>query len=1010
LAAPNSTFEAMRRSTRIRADIPVRVRSLEPLHPFDILTRTLIINAQGCGIQSPSDLPVGIPVELVVEERTVSGKILNSTPVDAERGMWVTGIQLDQSGNIWGLASPPADWGAEVPQAAAAPGPAAVAHPFAKPKAPRPVLVTKPAAAAAKREETVAPPDPEMMRARLESLVDELGARLRTQASADWEQWRAQATATLETIHKDLHGSLAADADRWREETQKSTEALAAILQKGDEQARSIEEQASRFAAMVAAAQADIAAAATPQPTEPGGAPVNADALRAEMARVETQLREFAEQAPAQLDRVLQERTEKAIAALTGDTEQKFSQVLSERAQQLQDRLHEMSKAADLEVRGRLVAEYDRREQAYLAMADARAAEMESRAVALRSTADELTAQISRAAEQSMGHMRVRLEELMAQHHDTMTSRLSAQADEVARQLGSGNERFAALMSAAEKALEQIDQHQRSAGSAHSELMKAAEAALEKIDAQQTLAASVIEQATTQSLGKIDSEFAAGQQQLAENLQRHSWEYEAQAEAASERLQGRLDAAIEKLRTAADENQAALSATLAADAAAAAEGIQVLLRTENERQVTDLRAAGEKQAAALRQQLQQEVREGISTLEARQKQIAEDMNALEAQRSQVAAQAAELREVRSSIESLVAGISETVRSLAQRHAAEASEQFRARYEQSLSETLTSETQRSAARLAEELSASARELREKMASDAEQTVAQLQSNLAAVLSARQAEMARDLDDRAATLATHSEAAQQRVEAAVKKSEHLLAETEAALYKSSGEIVGEELARARAALESAAREQREEALASLRSDSCRIVGEQVQAADAAAQRAHAAAEQLRGLQLAREAETQALQQQIEEARQWLEQHTVEFQKTVHDAFLQAGGEIRGRVHAAADNADEIIRQRSKDAMAAVESAVALHAAALDRKAEEVQKQISAIQSGVSQDADLELKAKLAETLERFRTDAARLAESATSRWQTAMEGTLRSIPDLLRGQLEPPAKSAEQKAGG
>src|SRR6185312_15460522 len=85
---------------------------------------------------------------------------------------------------------------------------------------------------------------------------------------------------------------------------------------------------------------------------------------------------------------------------------------------------------------------------------------------------------------------------------------------------------------------------------------------------------------------------------------------------------------------------------------------------------------------------------------------------------------------------------------------------------------------------------------------------------------------------------------------------------------------------------------------------------------------AAARLQQLQAAGDSQSEALRKQIEQAQGFLTDRTAEFRQSVHDAFLQAAGEIRGRVHSAVDTVDEMIQQKSKQVIAGVESAGAIH----------------------------------------------------------------------------------------
>jgi hypothetical protein len=1011
----------MRRSTRLRIEIPVRMRSLDPKSPFDILTHTLIVNAQGCGLQTAAEIPVNTPVEFAIQDRVASGHVLNSTLVDSERKIWVVGVELNQSGNFWGVDPPPADWEAAASPATDA-SPRIVEssqgklNPFAKRKAPGSAKVDTPPAAESAATPSIASPaglpaaNAEELRSHFDSLLEEFGARLRTQVSADWERWRADATSALSTIQKELGHELAVDADRWRQETQRAADTLAGLLKSSDDRTRIAEEQGKQMGAIAAAAQSEIAAAieklqraASAQGVgEKAGA--DARSARDAIAHLKTEMRDLAAQATGSAD---------------SHGEQKISSAIATGLQQLQGSLQEMSSVADADLRRRLLAEFEDRQGKFLATTTAQTAEIQAREASFRSSADQLLSQLSQQAEQAMAGLRVEVGELIARHESDLTSRLSVRRDEIVRQLDTEGDRLRSLQAAAEQALQAIDERQQAAAKTQADLARAAEAALENIDGRRAAAQSALDKTAADSLQKLNAGLEAGQQHLEARLQQQAWEYDAQAEAAGARLQDRLAAALQKLETDIEQKQAVLSADLAADAGKVADQVRSTLRGENERYIADIAAERERQAGAFREQIGQELRQRDAEFQAREKEVAASVAALETQHRLVAADLAELKKTKSHIESLMAALPDTIRTQAQQHASEAWDNLRARSEKQISETLQVETQRGAARLLEEIGASARQLREEMAAHAQQTAAQLQEKLAAVLSERQQQLSREMEMQVAQLETRAaavvstageevrrsaasasaeaskqaqvqaeshrvaaeavhDAARRRLEAVAQKSEHLLGETEAALYKTAGEVVTDEIARARREIRDSAKADTDAALAALR--------------------AGGLVEKLQGFQVTAEAQSKAMQEQLTDAQQWLGEHTAEFQKTVHDSFLEAGGEIRGRVHAAVDSADEMIRQKSKDVMAIVDATSAQHAQELARQAEEAQARILAIQKSATDSADAVLKSRLADTLELFREDAARLAESAVARWQSAMDDTLRSIPDLLRNKLE------------
>lgn len=1060
----------------MRAEIPVRLRSADPAHPFDIITRTLIVNAQGCGLHAPNDLPLGVRVELAIEDRVVSGRILNSTPVDAEKGSWVTGIQLDKAGNVWGIPNPPPDWTeAKAPASAAA-----ARHPFAKPTvikppAPHAAAVSAPAAQRAKpvAASAVTPaPDLDETRKRLEALTEEIAGHLRARASADWESWRTQAEASMRQLQQELSNDLTARVGNRHDELKKAMGSLSEMV----------------------------------------------------------------------------------------------------------------------------------------AQAEQRRNELAGGAAGL--TAEQMSAQWLRDSEEAMGGLRTRVEQLVAQQEAEVAARLAERQNDIVRRVETGSEKLERLLAAADRALEQMEGWEKRSASASADLLRAAEAALEDIDKRRADAQAAVQQTTAASVDKLSAAVTAGEQQLESKLQQLSWEYEAQSEAAGQKLESRLTEALNKLRQSFVEHESGLAAAAKSQRDGIAAGIREQLQAESERHLASFREQAERHAGKVREGIDREHR-GRDAESQQQQTVAAGMADLIARQEQVAAQIAELQKTKAEIEAITASLPATIVAQAQQQAAVAWEQLRADSQKLIAETVGAETQRRVASLSEDVTAHARTLREQLAHHAGQMAAELQNKIAASLAERQDQIAGELravmaqasrdfsaqaqaeaeSHRSRTDAVH-ESARRRLEEIASRSEHLLAESEAALYKSAEEIISSEIARAQqqirdsatpqveAALSNlraeaakiagehtasanatadrlqqlqaaaaseaatlqqqtqvahetrdqlsaanevsqqaraeaeryrsesegiyeAARRRLEEvaersehllgeteaallrsadeivsgeiaraqeqirqfagphvdaALAGLRADAAKLVGEQTDAARAAADRAEQTAGRLQSLQeaasretesiaarqtqLAREmqdevakaagefsrhvqaesqrygaeaaarlqqlqaagdTQTDVLRKQLEQAQAWLAERTAEFRQSVHDAFLQAAGEIRGRVHSAVDTVDELIQQKSKQALEGMDSAGARYAETVTRTASEAQRSLEAAQTAAAASAEAELQKKLAETLDRFREDAARLAQSAASRWQSAMEETLRSFPELLRVRLDVPPKS-------
>ncbi len=123
-----------RRSTRLRAQIPILITSLDPTVTLALFCETVVVNAHGCAARVHQSLTNGMPVRLQVGDSEATGRVAVCTPMGDSQADWLVGIELDQPENIWGLKTVPKDW---APFAGSAPQsrphePAAVAAPPSK--------------------------------------------------------------------------------------------------------------------------------------------------------------------------------------------------------------------------------------------------------------------------------------------------------------------------------------------------------------------------------------------------------------------------------------------------------------------------------------------------------------------------------------------------------------------------------------------------------------------------------------------------------------------------------------------------------------------------------------------------------------------------------------------------------------------------------------------------------------------------------------------------------------
>jgi len=115
-----STELRKRRSTRIVQAVPLVVTGVDALgRPFVERTSSLIINCHGCRYQSKHYVlkNMWVTMEIPHQEsgqppRTVRGRVAWIQRPRTVRQLFQVALELEVSGNVWGIAFPPEDWAA----------------------------------------------------------------------------------------------------------------------------------------------------------------------------------------------------------------------------------------------------------------------------------------------------------------------------------------------------------------------------------------------------------------------------------------------------------------------------------------------------------------------------------------------------------------------------------------------------------------------------------------------------------------------------------------------------------------------------------------------------------------------------------------------------------------------------------------------------------------------------------------------------------------------------------
>jgi len=221
----------------------------------------------------------------------------------------------------------------------------------------------------------------------------------------------------------------------------------------------------------------------------------------------------------------------------------------------------------------------------------------------------------------------------------------------------------------------------------------------------------------------------------------------------------------------------------------------------------------------------------------------------------------------------------------------------------------------------------------------------------------------------------------------------------LKQDADELLTKAVAAAAEQFEGKAESARRDQLARAQSDLDRILGTMVQqAADAGSELRQRVEALQRELEHTR-AQSGAMRGQVEEAQQWLSRETEQFQKTLHEAFLGAAGELKGRIRQAVEMAEEPFDRRNREIQTQLAAVAQEKAEELRVVFEEARDRLQSSAEASELEVEGALQEQLAQALQAFREDAAKLAQHSMERWQAAIAETLTELPRLLAEKLGP-----------
>jgi hypothetical protein len=91
----------------------VTLTSLDPGDSFSEPCQVILANLGGCAVRSPRPVRLGTVVHLkgLPKGTDVAACVVNCISLGEFEHLWLLGLALHESGNVWGIEGAPEDWG-----------------------------------------------------------------------------------------------------------------------------------------------------------------------------------------------------------------------------------------------------------------------------------------------------------------------------------------------------------------------------------------------------------------------------------------------------------------------------------------------------------------------------------------------------------------------------------------------------------------------------------------------------------------------------------------------------------------------------------------------------------------------------------------------------------------------------------------------------------------------------------------------------------------------------------
>ncbi|MBZ5569284.1 MAG: hypothetical protein LAN64_15710 [Acidobacteriia bacterium] len=998
--------------------MPIRISSLDPNTAFSEMCETLVVNLHGAGVRSPAAGAIATTVHLETgDHRTATGWITDFEPLGRDAKWWLLGIALEQPTNFWGVPKPPDDWIEPLPQVAP-PTPQSPERKFSVwPGAygPQPAHRQAPALVEVAHPSPRQPSDPAALFARLQADLERRTEEYWTNFRSEIEPRLLESTSGLQ---QELHDSLAA----WRAERTIVEGKLQELLAVRDEVAARLGSITGLLREQSAPLREEIIAEARAQ----------VDKLISDFQERLRGERQAAGTAQHPLTNAAEEQFQRKTDTLLQQFRDRSTKEIAGLASTAMDRLEHQLKAnlgqAAEKIHQELSTELQQRQQAASQSVAGHMEDLRTSEVALRDRVRQLREELSTQSEHALARLRVQVQELGDKQEQELADRLKKRdaASQAALQTLGGS----ILMSAKQQLQAELErQQQEQAGSYPS--LRAGVERLERHAADLESRLDEVRQAReyVESLFKTLPEMI--QQRVSESVAAAIEQMSGPAQDQfTMRVQSEITALERQVHEIAGQVGASLRGELAADLAQRDQQWQSTLTAS----LSELQA----QAAAIREEagrigrnFEQQRETLLDSANTKLRELAErDSTVRQTFQAITAGLDSKKEEILAAAQS---GLEQTRagETHLRQAADEANAGLAARTQQSLESLKTS--------LQATVSEREQQLQHLVAESQKQAEALLQQRTAAASAALQEQLQQEFERRQQAFDQARASAVGRLESLDERADQLTSLVDVELQKRAEGFVNEVVSDATLRLDAAGEKLRQANLARAQAEMDTLLDEKLKtdadelltkAVAGAAEQLQAQANSARREQLARtQAELdrllggvvqqaadagselrraiEALQQgfaqtrmdsaeihsKVEQAQACLARQTEQFHKTLHDAFLEAAGEIKGRVRQAVEMAEEPIDRRSREIQSKMDAVAQQKAGELRLLFDEARDRLQTSAKASEVEVEGALQEQLAQALQTFREHAEKLAKNSMERWQAAIGETLTELPRML-----------------